>query len=112
MPQVTFEREGKTIACSSGINLRKLAQANGINLYQGVWSLLNCRGNGLCTSCEVEIPIAQNLSPRSNMEEIQLKDKPLLRRLACQVTIHGDLLVRTHPGKWTSPVHENKNEKK
>lgn len=101
MPIVTFEREGKSVNCSAGTNLRKLAQASGVDLYSGPWGVLNCRGNGLCAKCEVEIPSAKNLGARSGMENIQLKGRPLIRRLACQVTVHGDLSVRTHPPKFT-----------
>ncbi len=97
MPIVTFERENKAVSCNAGMNLRKLAIANGVQLYGGPWTVLNCRGNGLCTKCEVEIPAAENLSARSNMEEIQLKNKPPIRRLACQVTVHGNMTVRSHP---------------
>lgn len=94
---VTFERENKAVPCNAGSNLRKLAIANGVNLYGGLWKVLNCRGNGLCGTCEVEIPAAVNLSPRSNMEEVKLKGRPLIRRLACQVVVHGDMTVRSHP---------------
>ncbi len=97
MPTVTFEKEKKIVSCSAGENLRTLAIAQGVSLYKGIWKTLNCRGNGLCTKCEVEIPLAKNLSARSNMEEIQLKGKPAIRRLACQVIVHGDMTVRTHP---------------
>ena len=102
MPTVTFEHERKIVACSAGTNLRKLAIAHGVSLYSGLWKALNCRGNGLCAKCEVEIPAAENLSPRTNMEEIQLKGRPLIRRLACQVIVHGDMTVRSHPPAWKS----------
>jgi ferredoxin len=97
MPTVTFERENKTVVCNAGANLRKLALAHGVNLYHGPWRILNCRGNGLCAKCEVDIPLAENLSARTNMEEIQLKNKPPVRRLACQVVVHGDMTVRSRP---------------
>ncbi|HEX5036267.1 MAG TPA: 2Fe-2S iron-sulfur cluster binding domain-containing protein [bacterium] len=100
MPNVTFEKENKTVVCSAGTNLRQLARANGVELYSGIWKALHCRGNGLCAKCEVEIPIATNLGARSGMEEIQLKGRPLIRRLACQVTVHGDMSVRSHPPAW------------
>jgi ferredoxin len=103
MPTVIFERENKSVACSAGTNLRKLAIANGVNLYSGPWTLLNCRGNGLCAKCEVEIPAAENLGARSGMETIQLKGKPPIRRLACQVSVHGDMTVRSHPRPGQKP---------
>ena len=100
MPHVHFEKEDKTIVCNSGVNLRKLAKKNGINVYVGLANLYNCRGNGLCGTCEVEIVDAPMLSPRSRMEEIKLKKRPLKRRLSCQVLVWGDMTVRTHPAPW------------
>jgi len=99
MPTVTFEKENLMVNCSAGTNLRRLAADNGVKLYAGIWSQLNCRGNGLCAKCEVEIPVSENLGGRSNMEAIQLKGKPFIRRLACQVTVHGNTIVRTQPPK-------------
>lgn len=100
MPIITFEKENKTVVCNAGEDLRHVARAHGVELYCGIWKALHCRGNGLCTKCEVEIPIATNLGARSGMEEIQLKGRPLIRRLACQVIVHGDMSVRTHPPAW------------
>ena len=112
MPQIKFEKEGKAIYCNAGNNLRKLAKKNGINVYSGIWSLLNCRGNGLCGKCEVEIVSANGLSPRSRMEEMQLKNKPLERRLSCQVIVHGDMTIRTHPPTWAPlPASEDESNK-
>jgi ferredoxin len=96
---VIFEKEGVAVSCNAGTNLRKLAGKQGISLYSGIWRLLNCRGNGLCKKCEVEVPVGENISPKTSMEEIQLKGKPATRRLGCQVYIHGDTVVRTHPPK-------------
>ena len=102
MPFITFEKEGEVIRCNAGNNLQQLAKQHGIQLYQGVYKFANCRGHGLCGSCEVEIVKADQLHPRSRMEEIKLGNKPLQRRLACQITIHGDMTVRTQPVKWIS----------
>lgn len=109
MPHVTFEKENKTVTCNAGTNLRQLALDNGVQLYSGVHKVLNCHGNGLCTSCEVEIPTAENMGARSGMENLQLKGRPLLRRLACQVTVHGDMSVRTHPPAWKAEKAQKKS---
>ena len=106
MPYVKFEKEGKTIACNAGVNLRKLAKENKISVYSGIHKLINCHGNGMCTSCEVEIVDGDEMNQRTRMEEVQLAGYPLARRLACQVTIHGNLTVRTHPPKWVAPEAE------
>lgn len=110
MTTITFEKEDKTINCNAGLNLRKLAKKNGVELYSSLWTLLNCHGNGLCNKCEVEIVEGEQVNPRTRMEEVQLKDKPLKRRLACQLIVHGDLTVRTHPPKWSAPIPEPEPE--
>ncbi len=100
MALVYFEREGKTLNVNSGQNLRKLALANGISLYRGINKLINCRGQGLCGTCMVEVYANRpaDLSPRTGMEEQQLKNysNPKLR-LACQVVVHGSVQVKTQP---------------
>lgn len=100
MPLVFFEREGKTVSANSGWNLRKLAKANGVQIYRGLAQVFNCRGQGLCGTCKVEIFSHESgaLSPRTAMEEKQLKgySNPNLR-LACQVVVHGNIMVKTQP---------------
>ena len=106
MALVYFEREGKTISVNAGQNLRKLAQANGISLYRGINKLINCRGQGLCGTCLVEVFAhrAMDLNPRTGMEEQQLKNftNPNLR-LGCQVNIHGNVQVKTQPVEFMEP---------
>lgn len=100
MPLVYFERQGKTLRVNAGHNLRKLAKKNGISVYHGIEKFTNCRGQGLCGTCKVEVfairPDAIN--PPTAMEERKLKDftNPNLR-LACQVRVHGNLRVKTYP---------------
>ena len=100
MALVYFEREGKTLSVNSGQNLRKLARANGVNLYRGIHKIFNCHGLGLCTSCMVEIFANRpmDLNPRTAMEEKQLEgfSNPNLR-LACQVRVHGSVRVKSQP---------------
>lgn len=100
MPLVFFEREGKTVSANAGWNLRKLARANGIQVYQGAARLYNCRGHGLCGTCKVEITAANeyDVNPRTAMEEKMLKNynNPKLR-LSCQVKVHGNISVKTGP---------------
>jgi len=100
MPLVFFEREGKTLSVNAGWNLRKLARANGIKIYRGINSLINCRGNGICGTCKVEVFTSDqhSVSPRTAMEEKHLSgySNPNLR-LSCQVVVHGNLRVKTQP---------------
>ncbi len=111
MPKVIFEKEDKTITCNAGNNLRKLAKKNGIHLYRGIHNLTNCHGHGLCGSCEVEIVEADGIHQRTRMEEVKLNGKPIERRLACQVIVHRDMIVRTHPAKWIAAPPETAEPK-
>lgn len=106
MPLIFFEREGRTINANAGTNLRKLAQANNIPVYHGLNKVFNCRGNGLCGTCKMEVfansPGA--LNPRTAMEEKKLKSfsNPALR-LSCQVRVHGNVRVKTQPVELMKP---------
>ena len=40
---------------------------------------------------------AQNLSPRSDVEEVYLADRPASFRLSCRTSVNGDGTVRTRP---------------
>jgi ferredoxin len=59
---------------------------------------LNCRGNGLCGTCVVEIVEgAANLSPPTRRETHKLGKEPGPRRLSCQCQVLGDLVCITAP---------------
>jgi ferredoxin len=51
---------------------------------------------------------ARNLSPRSDVEEVYLADRPASYRLSCRTTVNGDVTVRTRPddgaGKGSNSV--------
>jgi ferredoxin len=100
MPLVFFERQGKTVSVNAGWNLRKLALKNGVNVYQGFDKVFNCRGNGLCGTCKVEVYPARPefVNPPTAMEERKLRKftNPNLR-LSCQVKVHGNMSVKTYP---------------
>ena len=40
-----------------------------------------------------------NLSPRSDVEEVYLADRPANFRLSCRTTVNGDVTVRTRPAE-------------
>lgn len=98
MLTVHFEKQNRTIKVEPGSNLREAAIANKIGIYQHIFKLLNCRGRGLCSSCRVEI-VSGNVAPRNEVEEKNLK-KALTKnpnlRLACQIKVEDNLVVRTH----------------
>lgn len=104
MPVITLIREGKKLDVPAGANLRKVALKAGISVYKGKDILLNCRGNMLCGTCRVEILDGKSVSPRSALEEFILRGRMLIARkvsatlrLSCQVSVNGDVSVRTHP---------------
>lgn len=99
MPTIRFEREGQQVGCIEGANLRKAALDAGINPYTGLNNLNNCGGLGQCGTCVMEVLEGErNLSPRSDVEEVYLADRPANCRLSCRTTVNGDVTVRTRPG--------------
>jgi ferredoxin len=50
----------------------------------------------------------KNLSPRSDVEEVYLADRPANYRLSCRTSVNGDVTVRTRPdnavGKGTNSL--------
>ena len=98
MPTIRFEQEGQQVGCIEGANLRKAALSAGVNPYKGLNNLTNCGGVGQCGTCVIEvIEGAQNLSPRSDVEEVYLADRPANYRLSCRTSVNGDVTVRTRP---------------
>jgi ferredoxin len=104
MPKVVFVNEKREIDVSEGANLRQEARKADIQLYKGPHRLLNCRGLGLCGSCQVLVKKGmENLSPKQWRERIKLgtmlsavghEDE---MRLACQTEVKGDCTIITRP---------------
>src|SRR5207244_980341 len=70
MPTVEFLDAGKKIECGQYANLRKVALLHGVEVYKGVNQIANCRGNGLCGTCVMEIVEGlDNLSPKTFREQ-------------------------------------------
>lgn len=100
MPKV--RAQGKTIECDRGANLRKVLLANGIELYNGKATLINCRGIGSCGTCAVEL--------EGEVSEANWRDKTRRSlpphspskncRLACQTQVLGDVSVTKYDGFW------------
>ncbi|QNI89300.1 2Fe-2S iron-sulfur cluster-binding protein [Synechococcus sp. ROS8604] len=98
MPTIRFEQEGQQVGCIEGANLRKAALSSGVNPYKGLNNLNNCGGVGQCGTCVIEVlEGAQNLSPRSDVEEVYLSDRPSNYRLSCRTSVNGDVTIRTRP---------------
>ena len=98
MDKIKFVNEDKEAIVVDDTNLRLKAIENGIDIYKGITKLLNCRGNGKCGTCMVEVTaVAENLSPRTLVEEKKLKKQPINYRLACQTLVKGNVAVKTKP---------------
>jgi ferredoxin len=98
MPTVCFA--GQAIECLAGSNLRMVLLRARLPLYNSVAAALNCRGNGVCGTCAVRIEGA--VSPPTVAEQRRLALFPHRPdsgvRLACQVSVLGDLTVTKPPG--------------
>jgi len=103
MACIKFIKENKEIEASLGSNLRFKAQENNIDIYTFMGKLTQCGGYGQCGTCVVDIVEgAENLSPRTAVEEKMLRKRPSSCRLACQTTIQGSASVVTKPDKKES----------
>jgi ferredoxin len=101
MPTVFCENINRKIEVPSGdINLRQALLDEGVRVYPWPrnYRPLNCGGNGLCTTCAIEVVSGmENLSPLSGKERSQLKTAPETRRLSCQCAVTGDVTIRIRP---------------
>ena len=98
MPTVEFLDAGKKIECGQYANLRKVALLHGVEVYKGPGRLTNCRGNGLCGECRMEVVEGlENLSPKNLRERknFKLRGKPDNIRLSCQCQVLGDVVCIT-----------------
>ena len=87
MPTVVFVNEGRAGSFPDGTTLLQAALDLGINVSH------ICGGNGICSTCRVEVVVgSENLSP-INPQEIayELGDRG---RLGCQARVKGNVGVR------------------
>ncbi len=109
MPAIHFENEHKSLDVLPGTNLRKAALKSGIHLYKPLFRVfhLNLDLGPVkfpCGSDIVELVDGKGTSPRSPEEEAIISGRWILKRkvtpnlrLACQVKVNGDVVVRTMP---------------
>ncbi|MDH4247197.1 MAG: adenylate/guanylate cyclase domain-containing protein, partial [Deltaproteobacteria bacterium] len=91
MAKVVFEGEKEIEVTAPNISLLEVALSNGIN------HLHACGGLGRCSVCRVEVlEHPEHLCPRTRQEEKFAEQYGLAKnqRLACQATIHGNVVVR------------------
>ena len=98
MPTIHFA--GASVPCLKGANLRTVLLRARLPLYNGVARALHCRGVGACGTCAVRIE--GEVSELTQMEKARLRVPPHDReaglRLACQVSVLGDLRVTKYDG--------------
>ena len=118
MPVIKFVKEKKEIEVPLGSNLRKEAMKADVNVHQGVNGfgaslnkIMNCHGIAQCGTCRVRITKGmKNASPMGVLEKIRFYNpipdpipcmayigQETTMRLACQVTVQGDMEVETGP---------------
>jgi len=98
MPSIEFLNAGKKVDCGQYANLRKVALLHDVPVYKGLDQVANCRGNGLCGTCVMEIVEGlENCSPKTMREQFKLKGKPANYRLSCQCQVMGDVVCVTAP---------------
>jgi ferredoxin len=98
VPTVTFE--GHAVECLPGSNLRMVLLRARLPLYRSVAAALNCRGNGVCGTCAVRVEGAASAPTPAEQRRLgAFPHRPGSGvRLACQVSVLGDLLVTKPPG--------------
>lgn len=96
MPTVEFLNAGKKVECGQYANLRKVALMQEVPVYKPIEEKLNCRGNGLCGTCVMEIVEGlDHLSPKTRRELVKLNGQPANHRLSCQCQVMGDIACVT-----------------
>jgi ferredoxin len=98
----TVSAQGKTFQCEQGANLRKVLLANGVDVYTGQATVINCRGLGTCGTCAVQV--------EGEVSEVNWKDRTRRSlpphnpnrdlRLSCQTQVLGDVQVTKYDGFW------------
>ncbi len=102
MPHVRFEQHGRDpveFDVGFGSNLHRAALGQSLSLFNGPLKLLNCWGKGYCGACFVEVlEGAGDLPERNAVERRKLRRAPAGVRLACQLPVRGNLVIRKPRG--------------
>ena len=96
----TIEFAGRTVECLEGSNLRMVLLRARLPLYNGAARAVHCRGFGTCGTCAVRIEgsISEPTSAEKRRLSLPPHDLASGLRLACQVTVQGDLRVTKYDG--------------
>ncbi|MFQ5509586.1 MAG: 2Fe-2S iron-sulfur cluster-binding protein [Leptospirillia bacterium] len=95
MPVIHFIDINRKVECVPGANLREIAIREGYDVYKGIHKLINCRGEGLCGTCQ--IAVTGRAMPRNATEEKRLKNIGAPWRLACQFQVLDNIEVTCDP---------------
>lgn len=100
MPTVRFA--DRSVECPQGANLRMVLLRARLPLYTRVAHALHCRGRGTCGTCAVRIEGSVSEPTKAEQRRLRLPphDPEAGLRLACQVSVLGDLTVTKHKGLW------------
>jgi ferredoxin len=102
VPRVLFERDsGDPVEFEVGFgsNVYRAALAHSVPLFNGPMKLFQCWGKGYCGACFVEVLAgAESLPARNSTEQKKLRNAPETMRLACQIQVRGDLVIRKPRG--------------
>lgn len=103
MPRVRFEKKDPAAAVEFdvgfGSNLYRAALVQPVSLFNGPMKILHCWGKGLCGACFVEVLRGAEILPEPTAaERKKLKGALPGIRLACQIPVKGDLVIRKPPG--------------
>ena len=105
MPIVEFLNAGKKVGCGQYANLRKVALLNNVPVYKGFEQIANCKGNGICGTCVVEVVEGlEHCGPMTLRERFKLQGKPANYRLSCQCQVMGDLACITAAALDATPA--------
>ena len=104
MPTIRFGEA--VIECPQGANLRVVLLRARLPLYARVAEAIHCRGRGVCGTCAVRVDGA--VSEPTTAEQRRLRLPPHRAgsglRLACQVSVLGDVTVTKYRGLWGQHV--------
>jgi ferredoxin len=104
MPKVTFEREQVVVEARAGQNLLEVCEQAGIDVFRGMWPGLHCnRVKGWCNRCKVWVLPGTSgaINEPTSAEKMPVRLNGRVSgslRLACQVTVNGDVAVHTRSG--------------
>lgn len=96
----TIHFAGEAVECLDGSNLRTVLLRARLPLYNGAARALHCRGFGTCGTCAVRIEGAVSDPTPAEKRRLALPPHDLASglRLACQVSVQGDLNVTKFEG--------------